>query len=59
MSIPDYETLMMPVLRLVGEGASNVADCVPSLKAEFDVTDEEAAELLPSGRVTVLQSRVH
>lgn len=59
MPIPDYETLMLPVLRLFGEGAHNVAACIPSLKAEFDVTDNEAAELLPSGRVTVLQSRAH
>ncbi|WP_207099671.1 winged helix-turn-helix domain-containing protein [Paracoccus shandongensis] len=51
MPIPDYETLMLPVLRLFDEGASNVADCVSSLKAEFDVTDDEGAELLPSGRV--------
>ncbi|WP_134682021.1 restriction endonuclease [Paracoccus ravus] len=59
MPIPDYETLMLPVLRLFGEGARNVAECVPCLKAEFEVTDEEAVELLPSGRVTVLQSRAH
>lgn len=59
MPIPDYETLMLPVLRLFADGAPNVAACVPSLKAQFDISDEEAAELLPSGRVTVLQSRAH
>lgn len=59
MPIPDYETLMLPVLRLFDQGAKNVAECLPRLKVEFDVTDDEAAELLPSGRVTVLQSRAH
>lgn len=40
-------------------GAKNVADCVPQVKDQFGITDEEAEELLPSGRVTVLQSRTH
>ncbi|WP_423316500.1 restriction endonuclease [Paracoccus sp. KR1-242] len=59
MPIPDYETLMLPVLQLFGGGARNVAECVPRLKMEFAITDDEAEELLPSGRVTVLQSRAH
>ena len=59
MPIPDYETLMLPVLRMFGDGAKNVAECLPKLRVEFEITDEEAAELLPSGRVTVLQSRAH
>jgi len=59
MPVPDYETLMLPVLRLFDEGVQNVAGCLPRLKAEFNITDDEATELLPSGRVTVLQSRTH
>lgn len=59
MPVPDYETLMLPVLRLFAEGAKNVAECLPHLRTEFGITDEEAAEMLPSGRVTVLQSRAH
>lgn len=50
---------MLPVLRLFAEGAKNVAECLPRLRTEFDITDEEAEELLPSGRITVLQSRAH
>ncbi|MBZ4024070.1 hypothetical protein CKO11_16605 [Rhodobacter sp. TJ_12] len=59
MPIPDYETFMLPVLKLFAAGAKNVAECVPRLKEEYDISDDEAAELLPSGRVTVLQSRAH
>ena len=59
MAIPDYETLMLPLLKLFGDGALNVAACVPSLQKQFGITDDEAAELLPSGRITVLQSRAH
>lgn len=59
MSVPDYETLMLPVLKLFASGAKNVSECVPAIKQQFAITDEEAEELLPSGRVTVLQSRTH
>lgn len=59
MAIPDYETLMLPVLKLFSSGAKNVSECLPAVKREFDITDQEAEELLPSGRVTVLQSRTH
>lgn len=59
MPVPDYETLMLPVLRLFGSGVRNVAECVPYIKTEFSISDEEAQELIPSGRITVLQSRTH
>lgn len=59
MPIPDYETLMLPMLRLFSDGAANVAECVPKLKEKYNLAEEEAEELLPSGRVTVLQSRAH
>ncbi|WP_341022424.1 restriction endonuclease [Brevundimonas diminuta] len=59
MPVPDYETLMLPVLRLFGSGAKNVAECLPHIRTQFDITDEEAQELIPSGRLTVLQSRTH
>ncbi|WP_268236836.1 restriction endonuclease [Sinisalibacter lacisalsi] len=50
---------MLPVLTMFDAGARNVADCVPQIKTQFQIADEEAGELLPSGRVTVLQSRTH
>lgn len=59
MPVPDYESLMLPVLRLFGEGLPNVAACLPRLRAEFALTEAEAGEFLPSGRVTILQSRAH
>jgi restriction system protein len=57
--VPDYETLMLPVLRLFEGGAKNVAECVPYIREQFGISDEEAEELIPSGRITVLQSRTH
>ncbi len=59
MAIPDYETLMLPVLKLFAEGVPNVAACVPALQKQFHISDAEAAELIPSGRTTILQGRAH
>lgn len=59
MPIPDYQTLMLPVLKLFADGKQNVKECIPAIKAQFDITDEEAEELIPSGSVTLLSNRVH
>lgn len=59
MPVPDYQTLMLPVLKLFAGGKTSVADCLEDLRKEFGISDEEAAELLPSGRITRLYSRAH
>jgi len=50
---------MRPVLQGFADGAERVADLLPRLRAEFAITDAEAAELIPSGRVTLLSNRAH
>jgi restriction system protein len=59
MPIPDFQTAMLPVLSAFNNGAQSVAEVLPDLQRVFGVTDQEAEELLPSGRVTTLQSRAH
>lgn len=59
MPIPDYETMMRPVLQAFADGAQNVAETLPDLCHQFQITDEEAEELIPSGRVTLLSNRAH
>lgn len=59
MAIPDFQTVMLPVLRAFANGADNVAAVLPALIAEFSLTPEEVEEMIPSGRLTVLQSRAH
>jgi len=59
MPVPDYETLMLPVLRALAAGASTVRDCLPALGREFAITATEAAELQPSGGKTILADRAH
>ncbi|MFT5867498.1 MAG: restriction system protein [Gammaproteobacteria bacterium] len=59
MPVPDYQTLMLPLLRLFAEGKTNVSDCLGDLKSTFEITDEDADELLPSGKMTYLGNRAH
>lgn len=59
MAIPDFQSLMLPLLRLFGEGNTNVAQCLLSLQKEFHISDEEAAELNPSGTMTTFANRTH
>jgi restriction system protein len=60
MPIPDYQTLMRPVLELHADGAEHATKTVVAVMADkFGLTDEERAELLPSGRQTTIANRVH
>lgn len=59
MSIPDYQSLMLPVLRLAAEGEKRVADVEDRIANDLGLTLEEREELLPSGRQRVLHNRIH
>lgn len=59
MPLPDYETLMLPLLRRLGNGAvRKFEDLVQELAAEFRLTPDELAHLLPSGRQTTFRNRI-
>lgn len=57
--IPDYQTLMEPVLRASVNGEVRIGDVVESLSNQFALTTDERAELLPSGKQTIIANRVH
>jgi restriction system protein len=59
MSIPDFQTLMLPVLRAAASGEVRISDVVDRLAAEFSLTPDERSNLLPSGRQTTFANRVH
>ena len=58
MPVPDYQTLLLPLLKLAGSG---IADTLPKaeliLADEFDLSEEERSSRLPSGQQTVLRNR--
>ena len=59
MPIPDYQTVMLPLLRLAGDGNEHLfRDAVDTLANEFNLSDPERTELLPSGTAPVFSSRV-
>ena len=59
MAIPDYETLMLPVLRIAGDGHEHrIGDLVDQLASDFGLTVEEQQQLLPSGRQATFANRV-
>jgi restriction system protein len=59
MPIPDYQTLMLPVLRLAAGGETRVPDVAERIADEFGLSQEERKQMLPSGRQRVLHNRVH
>jgi len=59
MAIPDYQSLMLPLLLLASDQDEHtIAATVGSLAKEFKLTEEEQEELLPSGSETVFANRV-
>jgi restriction system protein len=59
MSIPDFQTLMLPVLREAASGEVRISDVIERLANEFNLTPEERSHLLPSGRQTTFANRIH
>ncbi|MBN2751403.1 MAG: restriction endonuclease, partial [Rhodospirillaceae bacterium] len=59
MSIPDYQSLMLPLLRIAAEGETRVPDVEKPLADLFGLTEEERETFLASGRQKVLHNRIH
>lgn len=58
MSVPDYQTLLLPLLRLAGNGsADTLIKAESALANEFDLSPEDRVARLPSGQQTVLRNR--
>ncbi len=59
MSIPDYQSIMLPLLRLAGDGKEySLRACISMLADEFGLSDNERKELLPSGKQARFDNRV-
>lgn len=57
--IPDFQTVMRPVLALLADGEVRRARDIRSAMADhFDLTPEERDQFLPSGRQRVMDNRV-
>ena len=59
MTIPDFQSLMRPVLASLADGEIRRSrDVKDSMADEFRLTDEERAHMLPSGRARTMDNRV-
>jgi restriction system protein len=61
VTIPDYESLMLPLLRLAAEESQaeiSTREAAQRLAEQFNLTDQERTAFLPSGGTLVFASRV-
>jgi restriction system protein len=59
VAIPDYQTVMLPLLRFAGDRQEHtLGETVDTLADEFRLTPDERKELLPSGQQGVFGNRV-
>jgi restriction system protein len=58
MPIPDYQSLMLPLLKVAADGKVHTKrDATQELSQRFELTEEECKELLPSGNQAVFDNR--
>ena len=59
MPIPDYQSIMLPLLRFAADGNEHsLREGVEGLAEKFRLTDSERKELLPSGQQPTFDNRV-
>ena len=59
MAIPDFQSIMLPLLKFAGDGGEHsLRETIEALADEFNLTDEERKALLPSGQQSAFDNRV-
>jgi restriction system protein len=59
MAIPDYQTIMFPLLQFLSDEQEHaLQEAVLHLSKEFGLSQEECQQLLPSGQQTIIRNRV-
>ena len=57
--IPDYQTLMLPVLKALADGNEHkLQQITENLSKEFNLTEEELSRHIPSGTQSIFYNRV-
>lgn len=60
MAIPDFQTLMLPVLKFIASRDLSVSkEVIAEMIRKFELTDEETEKLLPSKTQRVIDNRVY
>lgn len=59
MPIPDYQSIMLPLLKFAADGQErSLRETIEMLADQYGLTNEERSELLPSGQQSVFDNRV-
>jgi restriction system protein len=60
MGIPDYQIFMRPLLEYAADGTEKkIGDAIAALSDKFHLSEDERAQMLPSGKQTIAANRVH
>src|SRR5215831_8679649 len=60
MAVPDYQSLMLPLLLLAADGNEHTLnEVIEILAQQCNLSDQDRKELLPSGRQRKFDNRVH
>jgi restriction system protein len=58
VAIPDFQTLMRPLLQLHGDGGEKTQpELRHALSAEFELSEDELVERIPSGTVILSMAK--
>lgn len=59
MAVPDYQSLMLPLLKITSDGKEHsFGEVVDALALQFRLTDDDRKEMLPSGTQSRFENRV-
>jgi restriction system protein len=59
MSIPDYQTIMLPLMKTLADGNEiSIKNVVENISSLFKLSETEKSELLPSGTSQIINNRV-
>ena len=59
MTIPDFQTIMLPLLQFSSDGEEHsIHEAVESLANHFSLSEEDKSKLLPSGQQPIFYNRV-
>ena len=59
MAIPDYQSIMLPLIEMAADGGEySLREAIENLAQYFSLSDEERQAMLPSGRQATFDNRV-
>lgn len=59
MRIPDYQTMMLPLLQYLSDGKEHqINECAEAIAKAFKLTEEQKSQILPNGTYPILKDRM-